>query len=76
MCFSNFDLLDVNAIYTQGQLPDHQGDTSRPDEVSFKGNLPGYVPAMSSAIKKPVEMSTSYLRYQRIIKIVSVLVKN
>lgn len=45
----------------KGQLPDHQGDISRPDEGSFKGNLPGYVPAMSSARKKTVGMSTSYL---------------
>ncbi|XP_074371699.1 LOW QUALITY PROTEIN: uncharacterized protein LOC141712600 [Apium graveolens] len=45
----------------KGKLPDHQGDTSRPDEVSFKGNFPGYVPAASSAQKQSVRMSTSYL---------------
>lgn len=73
--FHIFGLLDMNAIYIQGKLPDHQGDTSRPDEVSFKGNLPGYVPATSSSQKKTVGMSTSYLRYQKIIKIVSVLLK-
>ncbi|KAK1386751.1 hypothetical protein POM88_014929 [Heracleum sosnowskyi] len=44
----------------KGHLPDHQGDTSRPYEVSFKSNLPGYVPAMSSARKKTAGMSTSY----------------
>lgn len=68
-CFyRTFCLLDVKAINLQGQLSDHHGDASR-NEASLKGNRAGYVPSMSSANNKPVGMSTSYSRYQRIMKI-------
>ncbi|WOG92196.1 hypothetical protein DCAR_0311456 [Daucus carota subsp. sativus] len=41
----------------KGQLPDHQEDTNRLDEVSFRGSLPNYGPEMSSAISNSVGMS-------------------
>lgn len=49
----------MNAIYIQGQLPNHQEDTNRLDEASYRGSLPVYGPEMSSAINKSVRMSAS-----------------
>lgn len=48
----------MNAIYIQGQLPDHQEDANRLNEASFGGSFPGYGPEVS-AIKKSVGMSAS-----------------
>lgn len=54
-----FLLDNVNAIYIQGQLPDHKEDTNRINEASFRGSLPGNGPEVSSAINKSVGMSAS-----------------
>ncbi|KAK1384222.1 hypothetical protein POM88_021957 [Heracleum sosnowskyi] len=43
----------------KGQLPDHQEDTNRLNEASFRGSLPGCGPEVSSAINKSVGMSVS-----------------
>lgn len=49
----------MNAIYIQGQLLDHEEDTKRINEASFRGSFPGHGSEVSSAMKKSVGMSAS-----------------